>query len=48
MPKEYSPELLELIRLMLNQNPDKRPSANRILRDNFIRKHIQIFLEGTK
>ncbi len=48
MPKIYSPELVNLIKAMLNQNPDKRPSVNRILRDPYIKKNIAIFLEGTK
>ena len=48
MPKQYSPELVTLIRAMLNQNPDKRPSVNRILRDPYIKKNIALFLEGTK
>lgn len=48
MPKCYSPELIELIKAMLNQNPDRRPSVNRILRDPYIKRNIAIFLEGTK
>ena len=48
MPKQYSPEMLNLIKAMLHQNPDKRPSVNRILRDSYIKRNIAIFLEGTK
>ena len=48
MPRSYSPELVTLIKAMLNQNPDKRPSVNRILRDPYIKRNIAIFLEGTK
>ncbi|CAH1783143.1 unnamed protein product [Owenia fusiformis] len=48
MPKQYSPELLNLIKIMLDQNPSKRPSVNKILRDPYIKKNIAIFLEGTK
>ena len=33
---------------MLNQDPDKRPSAARILRHRYIKKHIALLLEGTK
>ena len=47
MPKVYSPELIELIKAMLHQNPDKRPSVNRVLRDPYIKKNIAVFLEGT-
>ena len=47
MPKIYSPELIELIKAMLNQNPDHRPSVNRILRDPYIKRNIAIFLEET-
>ncbi|CAD5115258.1 DgyrCDS4252 [Dimorphilus gyrociliatus] len=48
MPKIYSDELVTMIRAMLNQNPDKRPSVNRILKDPFIKKNIAIFLDGTR
>lgn len=48
MPKHYSEELLEIIRSMLSYEPSTRPSASRILRHVFIKKHIAIFLEGTK
>ncbi|ELT92847.1 hypothetical protein CAPTEDRAFT_224068 [Capitella teleta] len=48
MPKSYSPELVSLIKAMMNHNPDKRPSVNRILRDPYIKKNIAIFLEGTR
>ena len=42
MPKVYSPELIELIKAMLHQNPDKRPSVNRVLRDPYIKKNIAV------
>ncbi|VEL08543.1 unnamed protein product [Protopolystoma xenopodis] len=48
MPKEYSLDLINLIRAMLNLKPEKRPSARRILSDAFIRSHIVLFLELTK
>ena len=48
MPKHYSEELLEIIRSMLKYEPSSRPSASRILRHAFIKKHIALFLEGTK
>ncbi|XP_071081984.1 serine/threonine-protein kinase Nek4-like [Haliotis cracherodii] len=48
MPKQYCTELTSLIKLMLHQDPDKRPSVNRILRDPYIKKNIAIFLEDTK
>ncbi|PAA66513.1 hypothetical protein BOX15_Mlig006646g1 [Macrostomum lignano] len=48
MPTQYSSELLELMRSMLNLSPEKRPSVNRILRDPFIRRSIQLFLESTR
>ena len=47
MPKLYSAELIELIKAMLNQNPDRRPSVNWILRDPYIKRNIAIFLEET-
>lgn len=38
MPKACSPELVNLMTTMLEREPEKRPSVNRILRDQFIRK----------
>ncbi|TPP58168.1 serine/threonine-protein kinase Nek4, partial [Fasciola gigantica] len=48
MPTEYSPELSDILRAMLHQKPEKRPSARRVLSNAFIRKHIVLFLESTK
>lgn len=48
MPKQYTPELLQIIKNMLHQDPEKRPTVNRILRDSYIKKNISIFLEETK
>ncbi|KAH3839809.1 serine/threonine-protein kinase Nek4-like isoform X2 [Dreissena polymorpha] len=48
MPRQYSRELVDLIRSMLHQDPGKRPTVNRILRDPYIKKNIAIFLEETK
>ncbi|CAL1534577.1 unnamed protein product [Lymnaea stagnalis] len=48
MPLQYSSELLVLMKSMLHQDPDKRPSVNRILRDPYIKMNIAIFLEDTK
>ena len=48
MPAAYSSDLLTLMRSMLHQDPEKRPSVNRILRDQYIKKNIAIFLEDTK
>ncbi|XP_077986542.1 uncharacterized protein LOC144440940 [Glandiceps talaboti] len=48
MPRIYSTDLTDLIKAMLHQTPEKRPSVSRILRNPFIKKHIAIFLEGTR
>lgn len=48
MPLQYSTELTNLIRAMLDQNPARRPSVNKILRDPFIKRNIAMFLEGTR
>ncbi|KAK6993721.1 serine/threonine-protein kinase Nek4 [Biomphalaria glabrata] len=48
MPRQYSEDLLSLMRSMLHQNPDKRPTVNRILRDPYIKRNIALFLEDTK
>jgi NIMA (never in mitosis gene a)-related kinase 1/4/5 len=48
MPSKYRAELVNLIKAMLNRNPDKRPSINRILRDPYIKENIARFLEGTR
>ncbi|XP_008259017.1 serine/threonine-protein kinase Nek4 isoform X3 [Oryctolagus cuniculus] len=48
MPKDYSPELAELIRTMLSKRPDERPSVRSILRQPYIKRQISLFLEATK
>ena len=48
IPQHYSKDFLVLIESMLNSDPKKRPSVGRILRDQFIKKNIMLFLERTK
>uniref|UniRef100_A0A8C4PPQ0 Serine/threonine-protein kinase Nek4 n=1 Tax=Equus asinus asinus TaxID=83772 RepID=A0A8C4PPQ0_EQUAS len=48
MPKDYSPELTELIRTMLSKRPEERPSVRSILRQPYIKRQISLFLEATK
>ncbi|XP_070246840.1 serine/threonine-protein kinase Nek4 isoform X3 [Myotis yumanensis] len=48
MPKDYSPELAELIRTMLSKRPEERPSVRSILRQPYIKRQIIFFLEATK
>ncbi|XP_055985199.1 serine/threonine-protein kinase Nek4 [Sorex fumeus] len=48
MPKDYSPELAELIRSMLSKRPEERPSVRSILRQPYIKRQIVLFLEATK
>ncbi|XP_060060504.1 serine/threonine-protein kinase Nek4 isoform X3 [Erinaceus europaeus] len=48
MPKDYSPELAELIRSMLSKRPEERPSVRSILRQPYIKRQISLFLEATK
>jgi NIMA (never in mitosis gene a)-related kinase len=48
VPSHYSKELIVLIESMLNSDPKKRPTVNRILRDSYIKKNIMLFLERTK
>lgn len=48
IPKHYSMEFIVLIESMLNLDPKKRPTTNKILRDPFIKKNIILFLERTK
>lgn len=48
MPKQYTSDLCDLIHSMLAQDPSARPSVGRILRNSYIKKHIALFLEGTK
>ncbi|KAL5014733.1 hypothetical protein ScPMuIL_009003 [Solemya velum] len=48
MPKQYGNQLVQLIKSMLHQDPNKRPSVNKLLRDPYIKENIAIFLEETK
>ncbi|GAB5568149.1 serine/threonine-protein kinase Nek4 isoform X5 [Prionailurus iriomotensis] len=48
MPKDYSPELAELIRTMLSKRPEERPSVRSILRQPYVKRQISLFLEATK
>lgn len=48
LPSNYSPDLCSIVHSMLEQDPQKRPSAQRLLRHNYIKKQIALFLEGTK
>ncbi|KAF3829064.1 hypothetical protein GH733_003328, partial [Mirounga leonina] len=42
MPKDYSPELAELIRTMLSKRPEERPSVRSILRQPYIKRQIAL------
>ncbi|NXI27668.1 NEK4 kinase, partial [Sterrhoptilus dennistouni] len=48
MPKDYSPELVEIIQTMLSKKPEERPSVKSILRQPYIKRQISLFLEATK
>ncbi|XP_053525341.1 serine/threonine-protein kinase Nek4 isoform X2 [Artibeus jamaicensis] len=48
MPKDYSPELADIIRTMLSKRPEERPSVRSILRQPYIKRQISLFLEATK
>uniref|UniRef100_A0A8B9RWY2 Serine/threonine-protein kinase Nek4 n=1 Tax=Accipiter nisus TaxID=211598 RepID=A0A8B9RWY2_9AVES len=48
MPKDYSPQLVEIIRTMLSKKPEERPSVKSILRQPYIKHQIALFLEATK
>ncbi|NWI08747.1 NEK4 kinase, partial [Crypturellus soui] len=48
MPKDYSPQLVEIIRTMLSKKPEERPSVKSILRQPYIKQQISMFLEATK
>ncbi|NXD82371.1 NEK4 kinase, partial [Halcyon senegalensis] len=48
MPKDYSPQLVEIIRTMLSKKPEERPSVKSILRQSYIKHQISLFLEATK
>ena len=45
MPSHYSADLCDLIRRMLAQAADDRPSVQELLRMHFVRQHIKRFLE---
>ncbi|NXR76963.1 NEK4 kinase, partial [Pycnonotus jocosus] len=48
MPKDYSPQLVEIIQTMLSKKPEQRPSVKSILRQPYIKQQIALFLEATK
>ncbi|XP_025961143.2 serine/threonine-protein kinase Nek4 isoform X5 [Dromaius novaehollandiae] len=48
MPRDYSPQLVEIIRTMLSKKPEERPSVKSILRQPYIKQQISLFLEATK
>ncbi|XP_044879564.1 serine/threonine-protein kinase Nek4 isoform X2 [Mauremys mutica] len=48
MPKDYSPQLAEIIRTMLSKKPEERPNVKSILRQPYIKRQISLFLEATK
>lgn len=48
LPSTYSSDLCSIIQSMLELDPEKRPSAQRLLRHSYIKNQIAIFLEGTK
>ncbi|NXI56816.1 NEK4 kinase, partial [Chloroceryle aenea] len=48
MPKDYSPQLVEIIQTMLSKKPEERPSVKSILRQPYIKHQISLFLEATK
>ncbi|NXQ23636.1 NEK4 kinase, partial [Alaudala cheleensis] len=48
MPKDYSPQLVEIIQTMLSKKPEGRPSVKSILRQPYIKQQISLFLEATK
>ena len=43
----YSDSLISIVTLMLKKNPDDRPTADDILQDPFIKKHIARLIEKT-
>ena len=48
LPSNYSSDLCLIVQSMLELEPEKRPSAQRLLRHGYIKKQIALFLEGTK
>ncbi|NXB49721.1 NEK4 kinase, partial [Leucopsar rothschildi] len=48
MPKDYSPQLVQIIQTMLSKKPEERPSVKSILRQPYIKQQISVFLEATK
>ena len=48
IPPHYSSDLCSIVQSMLELEPERRPSAARLLRHNYIKKQIALFLEGTK
>ena len=43
IPNRYSSDLSEIVRLLIQVDPDKRPSCDELLRNNIIMKRIEYF-----
>lgn len=47
IPSHYSPELVQLVQQMMARSAEDRPSVHHILRMEFTRRHIKMFLDRT-
>ena len=45
LPSVFTPELSVLVHSMMSHNAPTRPSVQQLLRNDFVRKHIKLFLD---
>ena len=47
LPQQFSSDLSDIVKSMLLREARKRPSVHQLLRKEYIRTHIKLFLERT-
>ena len=45
LPQQFSPDLSGLVQVMLSRDAALRPSVHQLLRKEYIRTHIKMFLD---
>lgn len=45
LPQQFSSELSDIVKSMLSREASKRPSVHQLLRNQYVRTHIKLFLD---